>query len=60
MHRSINDYTIHKKDIRINNKYTIYTHELNKYTTQTHKHIYIFYLLAVIVVINFIEKITNM
>ena len=40
----------------LNIKMHIYTQQLNKYTTQTLKHIHVFYLLAVIVVLNFIKK----
>ena len=40
-----------------NIKIHIYTQQLNKYTTQTHKHIHnVFYLLAVIAVLNFIKN----
>ena len=60
MQRLINDYTAHERHIFINNKYT-YIH--NNSTNTQHKHIntytIFFYLLAAIVVINFVKKRMN-
>ena len=59
MQKPINDYTTHKQQIYINSKYT-YIHNNSTNTKRKLKNTYIifFYLLAVVIVINFIKKIT--